>query len=198
MLTVGLDVHRRSSSICVLDEHGKPVMSRSVRGGWARVLEVLRSREEPFQVCFEASCGYGPLHDALRQISQRVLVAHPGQLRLIFRSRHKHDRADAKKLATLLYLDQIPPVHVPAVDVRGWRALIEHRRRLIDKRTKTKNGCVRRFVRRVSSHLEAGSGSGRGRDSNGWGRSSCPASRKPFAGTCSWRSWIIFSIRSIG
>ena len=59
---------------------------------------------------------------------------------MIFRSRQKHDRADAKKLATLLFLDQVPPVHVPKADVRGWRSLIEHRRRLIDRRTKTKNG----------------------------------------------------------
>ena len=140
MLTVGLDVHQRSSSICILDAHGKPVTSKAVRGGWEKLVVTLRKLNEPFQVCFEASCGYGPLHDALAKIAQRVVVAHPGHLRLIFRSKHKHDRADAKKLATLLFLDQVPPVYVPSVDVRGWRALIEHRRRLIDRRTKTKNG----------------------------------------------------------
>ena len=140
MLTVGLDVHQRSSALCVLDAHGKQVMARSVTGSWERVIEVLRGLDQPFQVCFEASCGYGPLHDALAAVAGRVVVAHPGHLRLIFRSKHKHDRADAKKLATLLYLDQVPPVHVPSVDVRGWRALIEHRRRLMNRRTKAKNG----------------------------------------------------------
>lgn len=140
MLTVGLDVHQRSSVICVLDTNGKQVGSRSVRGGWERVVSALGRLSEPFQVCFEASCGYGPLHDALARIARRVVVAHPGHLRLIFRSKHKHDRADAKKLATLLFLDQVPPVYVPSVDVRGWRALIEHRRRLVDRRTKAKNG----------------------------------------------------------
>jgi hypothetical protein len=42
--------------------------------------------------------------------------------------KQNHDRADAKKLATLVVLDQVPPMHVPSVDVRGWRSLIEHRR----------------------------------------------------------------------
>ena len=140
MLTVGLDVHQSVSAICVLDLHGKQVTAQTIRGDWRKVVDRRRSLEESFQVCFEASCGYGPLHDALARIAQRVVVAHPGQLRLIFRSKQKHDRADAKKLATLLYLDQVPPVYVPSVDTRGWRALIEHRRRLVDKRTKAKNG----------------------------------------------------------
>jgi transposase len=68
-----------------------------------------------------------------------VAVAHPGQLRLIFRSKKKNDRVDAAKLAKLLYLGEVPAVHVPSVRVRAWRAMIEHRRRLIDKRTRTKN-----------------------------------------------------------
>jgi transposase len=73
-------------------------------------------------------------------MATRVVVAHPGQLRLIFRAKQKNDRVDAHKLAVLLYLDQVPPVHVPSAEVRGWRGLIEHRRRLVDRRTKAKNG----------------------------------------------------------
>ena len=61
----------------------------------------------------------------------QVIVAHPGQLRLIFRSKKKNDRVDAKKLATLLFLDQVPQVHVPSVDVRSWRSTIEFRHRLV-------------------------------------------------------------------
>jgi hypothetical protein len=48
-----------------------------------RILEGLPDR---FEVCYEASCGYGHYHDLLlRPLAARVLVAHPGQLRLIFR-----------------------------------------------------------------------------------------------------------------
>jgi hypothetical protein len=50
-----------------------------------------------------------------------VAVAHPGQLRLIYKSK-KNDRVDAAKLAKLLYLDLVPQVHVPRADVRAWRA----------------------------------------------------------------------------
>jgi transposase len=67
-----------------------------------------------------------------------VAVAHPGQLRLIFRSKNKHDRVDAEKQAKLLYLDQVPQVHVPGADVRAWRGLIELRRKLVGRRTAVK------------------------------------------------------------
>jgi transposase len=74
----------------------------------------------------------------LSALSERVAVAHPGKLRLIFRSKRKNDRVDAEKQAKLLYLDQVPQVHVPAADVRAWRGLIELRRKLVGRRTAVK------------------------------------------------------------
>jgi transposase len=72
-------------------------------------------------------------------LAQKVAVAHPGKLRLIFQSKKKSNRVDAQKLAALLHLNQVPRVHVPCQEVRSWRGLIEHRRRLVDKRVKVKN-----------------------------------------------------------
>ena len=75
-----------------------------------------------------------------------MLVAHPGQLRLIFRSRNKNDRKDAERLAKLLYLGEVPAVHVPSPDVRTWRELINCRSQVIAKRTRAKN-TVRALLR---------------------------------------------------
>jgi transposase len=66
-------------------------------------------------------------------------VAHPGQLRLIFRSKDKNDRNDAERLAKLLYLGETPTVHVPSAEVRAWRELINCRGQLVAKRTRAKN-----------------------------------------------------------
>jgi transposase len=63
----------------------------------------------------------------MRPVAARVLVAHPGRLRLIFRSSDKNDRKDAERLAKLLYLGEAPAVHVPSQDVRTWRELINCR-----------------------------------------------------------------------
>lgn len=156
MLYVGLDVHWRTSTMCILNSFGRQVKQQTVAGGWERLLAALAKVPAPFAVCYEASCGYGHLYDRLRERAEHVVVAHPGQLRLIFRAKRKNDRVDACKLAKLLYLNEVPQVHVPNGDVRAWRQLIEHRRRLIDKRTRTKNGLralLRSYGRRWRGRL---------------------------------------------
>lgn len=143
MYFVGLDVHFKRSSLCILDENGKLVKHLEVKGPWQRMLEVVDAQvPKPFTICYEASCGYGYLHDQLAKRAERVTVGHPGQIRLIFRSKKKHDRIDAGKLAKLLYLDEVPAVHVPGLDVRAWRGLINYRRNLIGRR-----GAVKTQVR---------------------------------------------------
>ncbi len=143
MLYVGLDIHSKNVAICILDENGKLVRRTQVRT-IAEMLEVLERLPDRFEVCYEASCGYGFYHDILRPLATRVVVAHPGQLRLIFRSKHKNDRKDAEKLAKLLFLGEVPPVHVPSPKVRAWRELITCRRHLIEKRTRAANNGVLR------------------------------------------------------
>jgi transposase len=146
MLYVGLDAHFRQSTICVLDDRGRKILGRSINGPWSKVLEELKKVRKPFAVCFEASTGYGFLFEQLRKLARRVVVAHPGQLRLIFRSKRKNDRVDAEKLAKLLFLDEVPPVWVPPSEVRSWRGFIEHRHRLVQERTRTKNA-IRALLR---------------------------------------------------
>src|SRR5215470_2277511 len=138
MYYVGLDIHTTRISICVLDEAGQRVRRCQVRG-ISEMLAVLKALPDRFAVCYEASCGYGHYHDLLRPLAARVLVAHPGRLRLIFRSRDKNDRKDAERLAKLLYLGEAPAVHVPSLDVRAWRELINCRAQVIAKRTLAKN-----------------------------------------------------------
>lgn len=139
MWNVGLDVHAKRSTYCVLDANGKLVRTHTIKGPWDKVLSELSRIKERWQVCFEASVGYGALHHQLRQMAEKVVVAHPGHLRLIFRSKRKNDRVDAEKLARLLFLDAVPTVHVPPAEVRAWRGLIEYRQRVLGEQTRVKN-----------------------------------------------------------
>jgi len=102
-----------------LDENGRKLRTRTVRGHWNTVLREIGRIKRPFSICFEAGTGYGYLHQRLSTMARRVAAAHPGHLRLIFRSKRKNDRVDAEKLAKLLFLDEVPPVWVPSVEVRS-------------------------------------------------------------------------------
>jgi transposase len=138
MLYVGLDIHSKHIALCVLNQTGQAIRRARVRG-LEEMLRLLKALPDRFEVCYEASCGYGHYHDLLQPLAARVVVAHPGRLRLIFRSRDKNDRKDAERLAKLLYLGEAPAVHVPALDVRTWRELINCRGQVIAKRTRAKN-----------------------------------------------------------
>lgn len=141
MFYVGLDVHARKIAGCIVDQNGRRIKEFEMNGDLSQLLRELRQLPGACRVCYEASCGYGHLFDQLAQLPnvQRIAVAHPGQLRLIFRSKKKNDRVDARKLATLLLLDQVPQIHVPALPVRAWRAAIEFRGKLVQRRTMVKN-----------------------------------------------------------
>jgi|GEM_PF-631161 len=141
MWFIGLDVHTKTSSICILNHDGKKVKAQTIKGDWKKLVAELARLPENFRIVYEASLGYGTLYEALAKIPRckDITVAHPGHLRLIFRSKKKNDAQDAKKLATLLLLDQVHAVHVPKLDVRQWRRLIELRRTNVQKRTRAKN-----------------------------------------------------------
>jgi hypothetical protein len=85
MLYVGLDIHTKHIAFCVLSDKGQLVQRGQVRR-LDDLLRILKALPDRFEVCYEASCGYGHYHDLLRPLAARVLVAHPGHLRLIFRA----------------------------------------------------------------------------------------------------------------
>lgn len=150
MLYVGLDLHYKRSTFCVMGADGNILMTREVRGRWPRVIEALEKlraeRNDKLSVVFEASSGSGHFHDQVKKVAARVTVAHPGKLRLIFQSKRKNDRVDAQKLAFLLYIGQVPAVYVPDSGVRAWRKIIEYRSGLVAKRTRVKNQ-IRDFLK---------------------------------------------------
>jgi hypothetical protein len=114
MFYVGLDIHDKRIAIRALGETGQIVRRAQVRtiDEMMRILEALPDR---FEVCYEASCGYGHDHDTLSPIAARVTVAHPGRLRLIFRSKDKNDRKDAERLAKLTVASRSSITNPPSV-----------------------------------------------------------------------------------
>lgn len=139
---IGMDVHKRVTMICVLDENGKVVREAISQGSLSQLIESLKRIRsqfgEPFKICYEASGGCGWLHDQLAAMGMKVQVAHPGKLRMIFRSKRKNDRVDAQKLAKLLYLDEVPLAYIPTTEIRQWRSLIEYRQGLVVRRAGVK------------------------------------------------------------
>jgi transposase len=140
MYYVGLDIHQRSTSVEILDCNGKLVKRGEWKLPWPQLADQLKKdAPSPFAVCYEASCGYGYLFEEFSKVAQMVKAAHPGSLRLIYKSKRKNNRVDAGKLARLLYLDAVPSVYVPGRETRLWRQTIEFRQTLLIRLVVLKN-----------------------------------------------------------
>jgi hypothetical protein len=70
MLYVGLDMHAKKFVMCVVNQNAQVVRRRVVREVRQLRRELL-ALGEPFEVVFEASCGYGWQHDLLRPWRRR-------------------------------------------------------------------------------------------------------------------------------
>ena len=80
MLYVGLDVHLRTTTCCILDAHGQVVKTFTRKGPWAAMVKTLRAMKDDFRgdlaVCFEASVGRVPHLTVLRDVCSSGVTAH--------------------------------------------------------------------------------------------------------------------------
>jgi transposase len=83
-------------------------------------------------------------------MADRVVLAHPGKLRIIAESTRKSDKLDARVLADFLALDMIPEAHRPSPRQREHRGLVRHRYYLRKRATSVKNR-----IRRILSNYNA-------------------------------------------
>lgn len=142
MVYLGMDVHYLSTTICVLDpsqpeaQRHQTLRCATLEADLAEVLAPYRGRcKIVFEVCTQAQW----FASIVRPYAVEVQVANSSRIPWLFRDGRKNDRLDAQKLATLLYLNQVPRVHLPSPDVSGWRALIQYRRTLVTQRVRVRN-----------------------------------------------------------
>ena len=98
---VGMDVHRASIAIVVLNGAGKVVEQLVVETSAARVRSYLKQLKGRVYVTFEEGTQATWLHDVVRPLVTEVVVCDPRHNKLLG-SGNKSDRIDAQKLAELL------------------------------------------------------------------------------------------------
>ena len=140
MYYVGLDLHKRYVTACVIDKDGA-VVARERRLGTS--VEVLLAWLAPLgadvAIALEATLYWAWLHDRLTAAGYQVTVAHAQQVKLICAARCKTDAVDAAKLAELLRMDLLPAIWIPDAATRAQRKLLRGRAWLVRRRTQVKN-----------------------------------------------------------
>ena len=107
----------------------------------------LLARQRPVVVLIEACLLAGWVHDLCAGLGVKCLVANTASEAWKFKhTKRKTDRDDARRLAELYVLGQLPTVTVPSPETRQRRALIEHRQKLVSRRVAVQNRIRAIFV----------------------------------------------------
>jgi len=153
MKYVGVDLHKKSISICVvvLDGRKRKVLVRK-RFACQEVDGICQFFRElgTFQVVVEATASYEWFAGLVEGLADRVVLAHPKKLRIIAQSKCKTDKIDAWVLAEFLALDMIPEAYRPTPRQRQHRALVRYRY-YVQKRTVS----VRNKMRHILANYNA-------------------------------------------
>ncbi len=105
MNSVRIDLHKKTISICVVGAQRRILDRRRFFCCEAdRIVRYFTDLGE-FQAVIEATASYEWLWVLLEPLASRIVLAHPGKLRIIAESTRQSDRLDAEVLATFLALD---------------------------------------------------------------------------------------------
>jgi len=155
MDTIGLDLHKRESQLCILTEDGE-LIERRIITGRASFTAVLGARPRA-RILLEASTESEWVARYLESLGHEVIVADPGFAPMYAtRSRKvKTDKRDARTLCEACQLGAYRPIHRASDAQRHVRAELAVRDGLVRTRTRYV-AIIKAFVRREGLRLRSG------------------------------------------
>jgi len=153
---IGFDIDSQQVSVCVIEQGKKDVYDTLGPdiGSMKQFLLSVRNNGDRLHLAYEVSGYSGFIHDHLCECVDTIAVCNPTKTTWIYRTKKKTDRIDARKLAILLSIGELPTVHVPNKEVRQWRQMILHRRNTVRDICRAKNR-IRALLKSVG-HFKAG------------------------------------------
>jgi transposase len=107
---IGMDVHKESISIAVMNSVGKVVMECVIETKASTIVQFIDGLRGDLRVTLEEGTWAAWLYDLLKPHVAEVAVCNPRKAALL-KDGSKSDRIDAHKLAELLYLNRLKSVY---------------------------------------------------------------------------------------
>ena len=138
---IGFDIDCKEVVACVV-ENGKKDIYRTFSADIDSMRKFLMEQKrsgDRVEMAFEISGEAGFIYDSLIDCVDEIKVANPTKTTWIYRTSKKNDRIDARKMAVLMSIDELPCVYMPNKEVRLWRQSILHRQKIVRNKVKAKN-----------------------------------------------------------
>jgi transposase len=152
----GMDVHKKYSRVCELNEDGD-ILEEAKLPTTKPAIQRRFKDKEPMQIVLETGTESAWIARCLENAGHEVTVAHARRIKLITDNDSKNDRNDAETLARLgrSDLELLTEAHVRGQGAQRIRAMLKARRRLVESRTKLANQ-IRGLARQANCQLPSG------------------------------------------
>lgn len=140
-LYIGMDLHKSTSSFCVMDKEGTILREQRVpttKESIERFITALGKKQKLSLAVEPVSQSY-TYADYLEELEVDVHLAHPRKLKAIATATAKTDKLDARVLADHLRTNHLPEAYHAPKQVRAWKELVRMRTALVRQRTQMKN-----------------------------------------------------------
>ena len=111
---IGFDIDSKKTVCCVL-EAGKKDRFATIGPDSRSMSKFLKAEKRDgyrVELVFEISGQAGFIYDSLIDCVDDIKVANPSKMTWIYRTAKKNDRIDARKMAVLLSIGEIPEVYI--------------------------------------------------------------------------------------
>ena len=135
---VGLDYHKDSIQVCVVNDQGAVLGNRRLDNAVVAVMRYAESFGQVVRAAIESCPGAADFAEELVQDGWHVDLAHPGYVSRMKQSPDKTDFTDARMLADLTRVGYLPRVWLAPQAVRELRRLVRYRQHKVDERRKLK------------------------------------------------------------
>ena len=152
---IGCDFHPSWQQVAIFDAATGEVTERKLVNGDGEAERFYRELSAPARVGIEA-CGNSQwLIDLLERLGHEVWVGDAAKIRASYVRKQKTDKRDAAHILNLLLEERFPRLWTPSAEQRNLRQLLIHRHKLVEIRTRVKNGlqhlALNRGVQKKSS-----------------------------------------------
>ena len=139
-MIVGCDFHPAWQQVSIFDAETGEISERKLVNGDGEAERFYSSLPVPSLIGIEA-CGNSQwLLDLLERLGHQVWVGDAAQIRASYVRKQKTDRRDAAHILRLLMEGRFPRLWTPTAEQRDLRQLLVHRQKLVEIRTRVKNG----------------------------------------------------------
>ena len=120
---IGMDVHKESISIAVMNGAGKIVMECVIETKASMILQFIDGLRGDLQITFEEGTSAAWLYDLLKPRVTKLVVCDPRK-NASMREGNQSDKIDARRLAELLRLNHLSPVYHGEHGLRSLKELV--------------------------------------------------------------------------